>query len=179
MRRFTIGLAIVVILTLFAGCTSAEKIVLPFSSDEVVNIELYRFIVPAQAEQKFVTSSSDIKDIMDKIQSTKIKEEENEGFFGGETTSFRFNLNDGKTFEIIFTSGGEGLAGPIKFSDSTTEYAANSNLGAIWDDCTSEAIPIQEANLPIYNNPNAVDTKGSESAAYMVVIKFLSVWAIL
>ena len=173
MRRITLGLAIVVIVTLFAGCTGAEKIVLPFSSDEVVDLELYRFVVPAQAEQKIITSSSDIKNIMDKIQSTKIKEEEMEGVFGGETTSFRFNLNDGKTFEII-CSPGQDLADSIKFSDSTTEYAAYSNLGAIWDRCKSEAISIEEAKLPIYNNPDAVDTNGSESAAYMEVIKFLA-----
>ena len=159
MKRITIILTIALILILCTGCSDSDKITLPLSAEEVENIELYRFVVPAQAEQKIVLEASDIQSIVDKLNSLQIKEEKAELFEGGETTSFRFNLNNGSVFEVIFTSLGEGLGGPIKFSTSTTKYVAVTNIGAVWDECSSAAIPIKESKLPIYDNPNVVDTK--------------------
>lgn len=144
-RLFSAALAMV-LLTFCVSCAKQKTLELPFSAADVKQIELHRFHVPTAAEQKIVTSQEDIQNIIKTLESVNVKENKLEAAAGADVTSFRFNLTDGTDFEMIYVSHSV-KKGEIKTSNGF-EYQTTADVGAIWNNCDSDSISVEEDTLP-------------------------------
>ena len=139
-------LASLFLLTFFFGCASGESLRLPFSASQVERIEIYRFVVPAEAEKKTIASFPEIQEICGVFTSLRVKENTLEPAAGGQVVSFRFYLDDGSKFEMVYVSPEHGI-GELKAEGFDCQTTAD--LSAIWDDYGgSETISAPESDLP-------------------------------
>lgn len=143
-----------------SGCSSREEIAFPFSASDVHFAEMYRYTVPADAQAKVVVEAEDIEVLYDSFSGRSVRtgKEEND-LVGGTTTSFRFHLNDGTDYEIVYTYGG-GREGAIRFLTEEKEYVTSADIGSFWEDCDSEAVEVHESKLP--GDPCGMTTKPIE-----------------
>ena len=90
------------------GCNGEKvNIDFPFEVGEVENIEMYHYTgVPVSAEKKVVVAKTDITDLYDKFEDLSLMEKQVEETTGGDVTSFRFNLSDGTSYELIYVCNG-------------------------------------------------------------------------
>lgn len=144
-------------LFLLYGCADREEITFPFSASDVYFIEMYRYTVPADAQTKVILETEDIEALYDSFSGQYVSpgEEEND-LSGGTTTSFRFCLNDGTDYEIVYTYGG-GRDGEIRFLTEEKKCITSADIGALWDDCNSEPAEVHESRLP--GDPCGLTTK--------------------
>ena len=108
---------------------------------------MFHFIVPADAEKKVITGQEDIEKIYKQLESVSLKDKETEPVVGGSTTSFRFNLSDGISYEIIYT-GIDAKSGRIMMSNGEKDYFTSDDLEAIWNDCDYVVEEAAESELP-------------------------------
>ena len=105
----TIGLISLLILMMgLVGCNEETvNIDFPFEVGEVENIEMYHYTgVPVSAEKKVVVAETDITDLYDKFEDLSLIEKQVDETAGGDVTSFRFNLSDGTSYELIYVCDG-------------------------------------------------------------------------
>lgn len=134
------------LLTLFSGCVLREPLRLPFSTSQVEKIEIYRYVVPSDAEKKTAAASGEIQEICDVFTSTRVSENTLEPVAGGQVTSFRFCLDDGSKFEMVYVSH-DNRIGELRAEgfDCQTE----ADLGRVWDACgVGETVPVSASELP-------------------------------
>ncbi len=104
MRKY-IALVLALILMLgLVGCKEKTvNIDFPFEVGDVETIELYRYAgAPVSAEKKVIDAEETIKDLYDRFEHLTLKRKEAEETTGAAITSFRFNLSDGTTYELIY-----------------------------------------------------------------------------
>ena len=66
---------------------------------------------------------------------------------GAEITSFRFNLSDGTSYELIY--GCDGVkTGNLKSSTDNFEYFTSADISSYWSNTDLEAVPVEESELP-------------------------------
>ena len=70
---------------------------------------------------------------------------------GGDVTSFRFNLSDGTSYELIYVCNGV-KNGKLKSSTGNFEYFTRSDIGSYWSNLDLEAVPVEENELPKLTN---------------------------
>ena len=146
----TIGLISVLILMMgLVGCNEETvNIDFPFEVGEVENIEMYHYTgVPVSAEKKVVVAETDITDLYDKFEDLSLIEKQVDETAGGDVTSFRFNLSDGTSYELIYVCDGV-KNGKLKSSTGNFEYFTRSDIGSYWSNIDLEAVPVEESELP-------------------------------
>lgn len=118
-------------LALFTGMLSVgcgQKQDAPFQTENAQSMEIYRYVLPVEAEKKVVTDSSELETACeDLISAGNPKNSEVES--GGTVISFRVNLKDGSTYELVCL-------------ESLKKYEA------IWDEVSAEAVSAEEEELP-------------------------------
>ena len=83
------------------------KINFPFEVEDVENVEMYHYDgVPASAEKKVVVAENDIKTLYDKFKGLSLKDKTTEETAGADVISFRFNLSDGTSYDLIYACYG-------------------------------------------------------------------------
>ena len=102
-KLIALVLAVVCVLGL-VGCNSKTvNIDLPFEVGDVENIEMYHFVgAPVSAEKKVIVAKETIKSLYDMFEGLSLELKEVEETSGAEITSFRFNLHDGTSYELIY-----------------------------------------------------------------------------
>ena len=146
----TIGLISLLILMMgLVGCNEETvNIDFPFEVGEVENIEMYHYTgVPVSAEKKVVVAETDITDLYDKFEDLSLIEKQVDETAGGDVTSFRFNLSDGTSYELIYVCNGV-KNGKLKSSTGNFEYFTRSDIGSYWFNIDLEAVPVEESELP-------------------------------
>ena len=107
--------------------------------------------VPASSEKKVVVAETDITDLYDKFEDLPLMEKQVEETTGGDVTSFRFNLSDGTSYELIYACNGV-KNGNLKSSTGNFEYFTRSDIGSYWSNLDLEAVPVEENELPKLTN---------------------------
>ena len=100
----TIGMTALLFLMMgLIGCNGeTANIDFPFEVGDIENIEMYHYAgVPTSAEKKVVVAETDITDLYDMFENLSLKEKQVEENTGADVTSFRFNLSDGTSYELI------------------------------------------------------------------------------
>ncbi|MBR6761960.1 MAG: hypothetical protein IKM30_08010, partial [Oscillospiraceae bacterium] len=62
-------------------------------------------------------------------------------------TSFRFNLVDGTSYELIYSYVGVPT-GSLKSVTSNVEYLTSADIGSYWSNIDLEAVGVEESELP-------------------------------
>ena len=126
------------------------KINFPFEVEDVENVEMYHYDgVPASAEKKVVVAENDIKTLYDKFKDLSLKDKTTEETAGADVTSFRFNLSDGTSYDLIYACYGV-KNGELKSESGGFKYFTSADIGSYWNNLNKEleATPINESELP-------------------------------
>ena len=149
MKKAIALLSLLVFMLALAGCN--EKTVhidFPFEVGEVETIELYSYTwAPVSAEKKVTDSEETIKDLYDMFEGLTLKRKEAEETTEATITSFRFNLSDGTTYELIYSCYGV-KTGNLKSSTGNFEYFTSADIGSYWNNIDLEAVAVEESELP-------------------------------
>ena len=126
------------------------KIDFPFEVEDVESIEMYHYNgVPSAAEKKVVSAESDIKALYDKFKGLSLKDKTAEETAGADVTSFRFNLSDGSSYDLVYACYGI-KNGELKSEAGGFEYFTSADIGSYWNNLNTEleAAPVNESELP-------------------------------
>ena len=149
MKKAIALLSLLVFMLALAGCN--EKTVhidFPFEVGEVETIDLYSYTgAPVSAEKKVTDSEETIKDLYDMFEGLTLKRKEAEETTEATITSFRFNLSDGTTYELIYSCYGV-KTGNLKSSTGNFEYFTSADIGSYWNNIDLEAVAVEESELP-------------------------------
>ena len=66
-------------------------------------------------------------------------------------TSFRFNLSDGTSYELIYVCNGV-KNGKLKSSTGNFEYFTRSDIGSYWSNIDLEAVQLKKMNCQKLTN---------------------------
>ena len=151
MKKIT-ALIFALILTLgLVGCNGKTvNIDFPFEVEDVESVEMYHYDgVPASAEKKVVVAESDIKTLYDKFKGLSLKDKTAEETAGADVTSFRFNLSDGTSYDLIYACYGV-KNGELKSESGGFKYFTSADIGSYWNNLNKEleATPVNESELP-------------------------------
>ena len=123
MKKIALVLVAAMVLV-FTGCEKKETISMPFDVADVNNIEMYRNVVPNSAEKQVITKTDDIEDIYFLFSGLEVSDKKTEPVAGGTVTSFRFNLSNDTSYEIIYCA--EAVSSCTRRSRVTTEILGDS-----------------------------------------------------
>ena len=153
MKKATNLISFLILMMVLVGCSKETvHIDFPFEVGDVENIEMYHYTgVPVSAEKKVVVAETDIIDLYDKFEDLSLMEKQVEETTGGDVTSFRFNLSDGTSYELIYVCNGV-KNGKLKSSTGNFEYFTRSDIGSYWSNIDLEAVPVEENELPKLTN---------------------------
>ena len=149
---------IVLVLTLVCvlgiiGCdqTKKESFEFPFETEDVLSIEMYRFPgTDGSAEKKMITNKGDITALYTSFVKLSLTKEEVEETTEAEITSFRFNLSDGTSYDLIYY-GYDIKKGTLKSKAGDFEYFTIADIGGYWDGLLStelEATIVDISEMP-------------------------------
>ena len=102
MRKTAIFILAITLCALLSGCGKAMTVSLPFAASDVENVEMYHYVVPASAEKKIITQADAISELYAVFSELPVSDRKTEPVVGGAVTSFRFNLSDHTSYEIIY-----------------------------------------------------------------------------
>lgn len=131
----------------FAACGQTNTINLPFEISDVEEVTLYHFFVPADAEKKILTEQKGIEEIIGFLSEITLKDKKIEKLAGGSTTSFRFNLTDGTSYDVIYSTGAV-KSGAINLTNDEMTWFTAADIESLWDNCNVESIKADENELP-------------------------------
>ena len=153
MKKMIGMIALLLLMMGVVGCNrETVNINFPFEVGQVENIEMYHYTgVPVSAEKKVVVAETDIIDLYDKFEDLSLMEKQVEETTGGDVTSFRFNLADGTSYELIYVCNGV-KNGKLKSSTGNFEYFTSSDIGSYWSNMDLESVPVKESELPKWHN---------------------------
>ena len=151
MKKIT-ALIFALILTLgLVGCNGKTvNIDFPFEVEDVESVEMYHYNgAPASAEKKVVVAESDIKTLYDMFKGLSLKDKTAEETAEADVTSFRFNLSDGTSYDLIYACYG-AKNGNLKSEAGGFAYFTSADIGSYWNDLNKEleATPVNESELP-------------------------------
>lgn len=147
-KLMALVLAVVCVLGLVGCNNKTVNIDLPFEVGDVENIEMYHFVgVPVSAEKKVIVAEETIKNLYDMFEGLSLELKEVEETAGAEITSFRFNLSDGTSYELIYGCYGV-KTGNLKSSTDNFEYFTSADISSYWSNTDLEAVPVEESELP-------------------------------
>ena len=112
----------------------------------VEKIELYRFVIPAQARKKTISEAGGIQWIYGVLAEAEVADNTLEPESGAQVTSFRFCLSGGSSFEMAYISH-EGKTGELK--GKNINYQTPEDVSRLWDDFSDEEeTPASVSELP-------------------------------
>ena len=148
MRKYIRFVLLLLCVLVLAGCSSkTAHIEFPFEVSDVENVELFHFIVPADAEKKVITEAKDIEDIYRLFERIDLKDIATEPSAGGSVTSFRFHLSDGTSYAVIYSEIAV-KSGRIITTDMQQDLFTAADIEASWEKYDYEALPAEESELP-------------------------------
>lgn len=151
MKKAITLISLMVLFLGLVGCNGKTvNIDFPFEVEDVVNIEMYHSAgVPVIAEKKVVTVESDISALYKMLEGLSLKDKTVKESAGADVTSFRFNLSDGTSYELIYACCGV-KSGNLKSKTGNFEYFTSADIGAYWYNLNREleATPVNESELP-------------------------------
>ena len=145
-KMFMLLMAIMLCFALTA-CSEKASIDFPFELSSVENVEMFRFIIPADAEKKVITESEDIEGIYKAFESISLKDKATEPTAGDSATSFRFNLSDGTSYEVIYSEVAV-KSGRIITTGMEQDFFTSADIGAFWGSYDYEVTTASEDELP-------------------------------
>ena len=145
-KMFILVMAVMLCFTLTA-CNEEENIDFPFELSSIENVEMFRFTNPADAEKKVITKSEDIEEIYQTFESVSLKDKTTEPTAGGSVTSFRFNLSDGTSYEVIYSEVAV-KAGRVITTGTEQDFFTSADIGAFWGSYDYEVTTASEDELP-------------------------------
>ena len=146
MKKIALVLVAAMVLV-FTGCEKKETISMPFDVADVNNIEMYRNVVPNSAEKQVITKTDDIEDIYFLFSGLEVSDKKTEPVAGGKVTSFRFNLSNDTSYEIIYCA--EAVkSGRLKLPEEKLDYFTAADIESYWDNYQYEIVPVSENELP-------------------------------
>lgn len=145
-KMFMLVVAIMLCFALTA-CSEKVSIDFPFELSSVENVEMFCFTNPADAEKKVITESEDIEGIYQTFESISLKDKATEPTAGGSVTSFRFNLSDGTSYEVIYSAVAV-KSGRIITTGMEQDFFTSADIGANWESYDYEVIAASEDELP-------------------------------
>ena len=156
MKKTIALISLLVLMLWLVGCNKKTvNINFPFEVGDVETIELYRYAgAPVSAEKKVVDAEETIKDLYDMFEGLTLELKEVEETTGAKITSFRFNLSDGTTYELIYGCYGvkTGNLNPQQAILNTLRVQTLELIGAI---LTLKQLPLKKAScrskLPRFN----------------------------
>ena len=88
-------------------------------------------------------------DIEKMFKGLSLKDKTAEETAGADVTSFRFNLSDGTSYDLIYACYG-AKNGNLKSEAGGFAYFTSADIGSYWNNLNTEleAIPINESELP-------------------------------
>ena len=105
----------------------------PFEVEDVESVEMYHYNgAPASAEKKVVVAESDIKTLYDMFKGLSLKDKTAEETAGADVTSFRFNLSDGTSYDLIYACYGV-KNGELKSEAGGFKYFTSADIGSYWN----------------------------------------------
>ena len=144
-KMFMLLMAIMLCFALTA-CSEKVSIDFPFELSSVENVEMFRFIIPADAEKKVITESEDIEGIYKAFESISLKDKATEPTAGDSATSFRFNLSDGTSYEVIYSEVAV-KSGRIITTGMEQDFFTSADIGAFWGSYDYEVRTASEDEL--------------------------------
>ena len=151
--RYIVSAVLILIVSLsMLGCSpkTAEIVFqLPFDVEKIVQIEMYHYVIPASAEKKIVTETSDIHAVYDLLSGLTLTNQTTEAVAGSNVTSLRFHLTDETVYELIYIS--EAVKqGRLQSPTDNFDCFTSADLGSIWNDTNCEAVMVDERELPAF-----------------------------
>ena len=104
MKRAIAFVLTVLLGIVLTGCARTEHIALAFTASDVESVEIFHYVIPADAEKKTVTQPEDIAGLVDTFEGLSVTDKKTEPVAGGSTTSFRFRLFDETVYDIVYSS---------------------------------------------------------------------------
>lgn len=161
--------------TMFGGTTSATlesvSLNMPFRESDIVSVEAYHYDgVPVNSEKKEITEAEDVSNLYELFNSLELKVQEVEELTGASVTSFRFNLTDGTSYEIVYVGVGV-KSGKIKISGGSN-YFTSADIGHVWENLSYTAVPASESELPTASSVQA--NRNSQTMSEEAVVHDLS-----
>ena len=167
MKKIT-ALIFALILTLgLVGCNGKTvNIDFPFEVEDVESVEMYHYDgVPASAEKKVVVAESDIKTLYDMFKGLSLKDKTAEETAGADVTSFRFNLSDGSSYDLIYACDGV-KNGKLKSEAGDFEYFTSADIGSYWNNLNRELENIGDYSVSFDKNMIAQIVLNGEDYAF-------------
>ena len=132
-----------------AGCNNKTvNIDLPFEVGDVENVEMYHFVgAPVAVEKKTIVEEENIKYLYDMLKRLSYEDKKVKGNDNPTVTSFRFNLTDGTSYELIYSCYGV-KNGSLKSTTGNFEYFASADIGSAWSNINLEAVQVEPSELP-------------------------------
>lgn len=149
MRKFAVVILAVVLCLSLVGCAQTENIDFPFERSDVENVEMFHFVDPTDAEKKVIVKPEDIEDIYALLESIPLEDKETEPVAGSATTAFRFNLSDGTTYEVLYSSIAV-KSGRIMLTETEKDYFTSADIEANWTKYDYETEKVAENELPTF-----------------------------
>ena len=146
-KKITIAVLVSIALCIIAIFTALFLLPINIAYE---NVEMYHYDgVPASAEKKVVVAENDIKTLYDKFKGLSLKDKTTEETAGADVTSFRFNLSDGTSYDLIYACYGV-KNGELKSEAGGFKYFTSADIGSYWNNLNKEleATPINESELP-------------------------------
>lgn len=169
MKNYRIALVLLLCI-LLCGCekySSREGVGFPFSSDDVVSIDAYFYAgYPTSAQKKTVTDAETIQYLHSVFNSLKLKTGPIEYKSGAYVSSYRFHLEDGSTFELIYE--GNGVKNGILSARDMAPQFTTADVNSLWHNLSETAascpadepppllreVPVEEAAAEITEDAN-------------------------
>lgn len=130
--------------------TEYVSIDLPFDVEDIEFVEMYRYEdTPENAQKKVVTKDQSILYLYTTFEECLLQEKQFMGAEDASVTCFRFVLDDGSCYELIY----HGIGVKKGYLQSTTggyTYFTPADIGWNWDmlDSTLVATPAAEDEIP-------------------------------
>lgn len=147
MKKVAMFLLTVMLSVILAGCSQKVAVEFPFTPSEVESVEMFQYVVPADAEKKVVTKPADIESLCAVFDGISVREQELEPDAGSDATGFRFCLSDGTLYEIVYCSVAV-KSGSLQLSWSEQAYVTDADIGAIWKHYDYSVVHAEEDELP-------------------------------
>ena len=161
MKKIALVLVAAMVLV-FTGCEKKETISMPFDVADVNNIEMYRNVVPNSAEKQVITKTDDIEDIYFLFSGLEVSDKKTEPVAGGTVTSFRFNLSNDTSYEIIYCA--EAVkSGRLKLPEEKLDYFTAADIESYWDNYQYEIVSAVPPDL--LEESGLVKTEDAEVSA--------------
>ena len=179
MKKLMATILVIIMCIAMSACGQTKNIEFPFEVSDIESVATYRYNVPADAEKKILTESEDIEEVVNVLSGITLKDKKTEEYTGATVTSFRFNLTDGTSYDVIYVA--EAVkSGTLSFPGDDTKWFTSADIGGLWDIGDSDAVKAemselpsvkkagcgyaeQEPTKPIQTEPSAVQTEVPEN----------------